>query len=110
RSAGAVEMRAMPSGSPTSPPSRGAWHRGALGAQVLMVLWADPPVVLGSARTGARARNSRWSEKSCPEAVRALLVAVDDHGDYLGYLLRADSSTELDDTLMHFHHETAAVT
>jgi hypothetical protein len=52
----------------------------------------------------------RWSEKSCPEAVRALLVAVDDHGDYLGYLLRPDSSTDLDDTLMHFHHETAEVT
>jgi hypothetical protein len=52
----------------------------------------------------------RWSEKSCPEAVRALLVAVDGHGDYLGYLLRSDSSTDLDDTLMHFHHETAELT
>lgn len=50
-----------------------------------------------------------WSAKSAPQAVRALLVAVDDGGDYLGYLLREDSMTQLDDQLMHFHHETAEI-
>ena len=27
-----------------------------------------------------------WTAKSAPQAVRALLVAIDDHGDFLGYI------------------------
>ncbi len=53
--------------------------------------------------------DAEWTAKSAPEAVRALLVAMDESGDYLGYLLQEDSMTQLDDQLMHFNHETAAV-
>ena len=46
---------------------------------------------------------------SHPEAARALLVAQDDGGDYLGFLLRDGSDLELDGTLMHFRHETGEI-
>lgn len=46
---------------------------------------------------------------SHPEAARALLVAQDEGGDYLGFLLRDGSDLELDDTLMHFKHETGEI-
>ena len=46
---------------------------------------------------------------SHPEAVRALLVAQDDGGDYLGFLLQDGSDLELDGTLMHFKHETGEI-
>ncbi|MNY51554.1 hypothetical protein D3C86_1871530 [compost metagenome] len=46
---------------------------------------------------------------SHPEAARALLVAQDDGGDYLGFLLRDGSDLELDGTLMHFKHETGEI-
>ena len=44
-----------------------------------------------------------------PEAARALLVAQDEGGDYLGFLLRDGSDLELDGTLMHFKHETGEI-
>jgi len=46
---------------------------------------------------------------SHPEAARALLVAQDDGGDFLGFLLRDGSDLELDGTLMHFMHETGEI-
>lgn len=46
---------------------------------------------------------------SHPEAARALLVAKDGGGDYLGFMLRDSSDVELDGTLMHFKHETGEI-
>jgi len=46
---------------------------------------------------------------SCPHAMHALIVARDCGGDLLGFLLKEESLVELDDTLMHFKHETGEI-
>ena len=45
-------------------------------------------------------------QQSRPETVRAIAVASNGIGDYLGFLLKEDSMTELDDTIVKFKHES----